>query len=394
MENPAATLHDGIISLEYVDKQVAIPLDITSLVLLYFSKPFNYSSQKAMQKKGNIYGTHRVVDQKGVLPQPALVLDNDFSEIYDNEILCDVITLNVDSASFTDIKDHAGNDPEKVAGIMLDIVKKYGKHKNPRTGSGGMFIGRVSRIGDSLKSKVDLKEGDRIASLVSLSLTPLRIDEIIEIHMQKDQVDIKGQALLFESGIWAKLPVDIPETLALAVLDVAGAPAQVERLVKSGDTVAVIGARGKSGLLCCYQAHKKVGPNGKVIAIVHREEGKEDAENAPFVDEVIVEKADLALDLLEKVEQATEGKLCDVVINCVSRENCEMGAVMPAKKHGKIYFFSMATSFTKAALGAEGIGKDVEMIIGNGYCEGHAELTLNIMRESKYLRELYTKRYC
>ena len=344
--------------------------------------------------QGNKYGAHRVLEPKGVLPQPALRLDNDFSKIYDNEILCDVITLNIDSASFTDIRDRAGNDPKEIARIMNDIVNRYGKHQNPRTGSGGMFVGKVTRIGESLKSRIDLKKGDRIASLVSLSLTPLRIDEIQTIHMDKGQVDIKGQALLFESGIWAKLPDDIPERLALAVLDVAGAAAQVDKLVKPGDTVAVIGARGKSGLLCCYQAKKKAGPGGRVIAIVHSEDGKEDAHNAPFIDKVMVGQADRALELLQKVGQSTGGKLCDVVVNCVSRENCEMGAIMIAKDLGKVYFFSMATSFTKAALGAEGIGKDVEMIIGNGYCAGHAELTLNIMRQSTYLRDLYTKRYC
>ena len=347
-----------------------------------------------MQKKGNVYGLQRVLEPKGVLPQPALRLDNDFSELYDNEILCDVIKLNIDSASFADIKEGAGNDPQEVSRIMNDIVNKYGKHQNPRTGSGGMFIGEVARVGDALRSRIDLKEGDRIASLVSLSLTPLRIDDILAIHMDKAQVDIKGQALLFESGVWTKLPGDMPESLALAVLDVAGGPAQVERLVRLGDTVGVIGARGKSGLLCCYQAKERTGPAGKVIAIIHREEGKEDALNAPFVDEVIIEQADRAPELLQQVAVATDKKLCDVVINCVSRENCEMGAIMIAKNLGKVYFFSMATSFTKAALGAEGIGKDVEMIIGNGYCAGHAELTLNIMRQSAYLRDLYTKRYC
>ncbi len=108
-----------------------------------------------MQKKGNKYGIHRVLEPEGVLPQPALRLDNDLSEIYDNEILCDVITLNIDSASFTDIKDRAGNDPQEVARIMNDIVSKYGKHQNPRTGSGGMFIGEVARIGDALTSRID-----------------------------------------------------------------------------------------------------------------------------------------------------------------------------------------------------------------------------------------------
>ncbi len=346
-----------------------------------------------MQNKGNKYGTHRTIEPKGILPQPALKVNNDMSEIYDNEILCDVTTLNVDSASFTDIKDRAEGSPDKIKEIMFDIVGKYGKHKNPWTGSGGMFIGTVNKIGDALKGKIDLKEGDKIASLVSLSLTPLKIDEIQKIHIDTDQVDIKGQAILFESGIWAKLPDDMPESLALAVLDVAGAPAQVERLVKPGDTVAVIGARGKSGLLCCYAAKKLVGDKGKVIGIVHREKGKEDADNADFIDEVMIGKADQALELMDTIEKSTDGKLCDVVINCVSRENCEMGSVMICKDKGTVYFFSMATSFTKAALGAEGIGKDVNMIIGNGYCENHANITLDIMRESNYLRELYTKRY-
>ena len=62
-----------------------------------------------MQKKGNRYGVHRVLEPEGVLPQPAIRLDNDFSEIYDNEILCDVATLNIDAASFTELSLHLGS---------------------------------------------------------------------------------------------------------------------------------------------------------------------------------------------------------------------------------------------------------------------------------------------
>jgi len=347
-----------------------------------------------MQKPGNPFGTHRVLEPIGALPQAALRVDNDLSYIYDNEILCEVTTLNIDSASFTDIKDRAGGDEEKIKQIMLEIVDKYGKHKNPWTGSGGMFIGVVSKIGKALKGKIDLKEGDCIASLVSLSLTPLHIDEIKQIHMQKDQVDIKGQSVLFESGVWAKLPKDIQPKLALALLDVAGAAAQVDRLVKPGDTVAVLGARGKSGLLCCYQAKKRAGKSGRVIAIDHQELGREEMDNASFIDDVVIGQADHPIELWEKISKLLNGELCDVVISCVSRNDCEMGAILLTKQKGRVYFFSMATSFTKAALGAEGIGKDIEMIIGNGYCEGHAELTLNVIRENSYLNELYTKRYC
>jgi L-erythro-3,5-diaminohexanoate dehydrogenase len=215
-------------------------------------------------KKGNPYGTHRVIEPKGVLPQPALKIDNTM-EIFDNEILIDVQTLNIDSASFTQISDQAGGDVEKIKEIMKGIVAERGKHQNPVTGSGGMLIGTIEQIGPALEGKTDLKVGDKIATLVSLSLTPLVIEEIFEVRKDIDQVDIKGKAILFESGIYAKIPEDIPENLALSVLDVAGAPAQTRKLVKEGDTVLVLGGGGKSGLLCLYEAKKKAGPTGKVL---------------------------------------------------------------------------------------------------------------------------------
>jgi len=340
--------------------------------------------------RGNKYGTHRVLYPKGVLPQPASQLDNSFVKIYDNEILCDVETLNVDAASFTNLKERADKSLDGVAYLIESIVATRGKLHNPETGSGGMFLGRVVKVGSDLD--VDLKPGDKIVSLVSLSLTPLRIDKILKVHMDTDKVDIEGQAVLFESGIWAKIPDDIPETLVLSVLDVAGAPAQTDRWVWPYDTVAVLGARGKAGMLCCYQAKKRMAK--KVIAVIHKEEGREDVDNAPFIDEVVVADASNALDLLEKVERVTNGKLCDNVISCVSQPNCEMGAILITATAGGVYFFSTVTDFTKAALGAEGVGKDIDMIIGNGYCMEHADLALNIMRESEYLRGLYEKRYC
>ena len=117
-------------------------------------------------KKGCKFGTHRVIEPMGILPQPAQVISNDM-EIYDNEILIDVQTLNIDSASFTQIKQEAGGDEAKIKEIMMNIVETQGKHKNPVTGSGGMLIGTVAQIGDALIGKTDLKVGDKIATLVS-----------------------------------------------------------------------------------------------------------------------------------------------------------------------------------------------------------------------------------
>lgn len=344
-------------------------------------------------KKGNKYGLHRVIDPVGVLPQPANKLDNNMDEIYDNEILIDVKTLNIDSASFTQIQEQAGGDKEKIAEIMLDIVAKQGKHRNPVTGSGGMLLGVVEKIGSVLEGKIDLKPGDRIATLVSLSLTPLRIDKIKDIRPDIDQVDIDGKAILFESGIYAKIPNDMPETLALSALDVAGAPAQTAKLVKPGDTVLIIGAGGKSGMLCSYEAKKRAGVTGTVIGLCHSQRSTQRMIDLDICDHVFSASATQPVAVLEKIEELTGGQLCDVTINNVNIPDTEMASILCTKDTGVVYFFSMATNFTKAALGAEGVGSDVTMIVGNGYTKGHAEITLQILRESEKLRKVFTELY-
>ncbi len=345
-----------------------------------------------MKGKGDKYGSHRVIEPKGVLPQAAWKIDNDM-EIYSNEILCDVITLNIDSASFTQIKEQANQDEQKIGEIILDTVAKRGKQHNPVTGSGGMFIGVVKEIGPDLKDKIDLKVGDKIASLVSLSTTPLKINKILKVKKDKEQVDIEGNAILFESGIWAKLPDNIPETVALAALDVAGAAPQVARLVKPGDTVFIIGATGKSGILCSYEAKKRAGVNGKVIGLGHSPHKVERLKKLGYCDEVICVDATNPLEVLEEFTKVSNGKLADVTINTVNIPNTEMASILTTREDGVIYFFSMATSFTKAALGAEGVGKDVVMLIGNGYTKGHAKFTLHLLEESKELYELFKELY-
>ncbi len=341
--------------------------------------------------RGCKYGTHRVIGEN-VLPQPAKKINNEMN-IYDNEVLIDVQALNIDSASFTQIEEECNNDIEKIKAKILEIVEEKGKMQNPVTGSGGMLIGTIEKIGSDLEGTIDLKIGDKIATLVSLSLTPLNIEEILDIKPDIDRVEIKGKAILFESGIYAKLPTDMEETLALAALDVAGAPAQTQKLVKEGNSVLILGAAGKSGMLCCYEARKKAGKEGKVIGVVINSKDAEFIKENDLVDEAIIVDAQDPNAVLNKVLQVNNGKEVDLAINCVNVPNTEMSTILPVRDGGIVYFFSMATAFTKAALGAEGVGKDVDMIIGNGYTKGHADVTLTALRESENLKNIFKKLY-
>ena len=345
-----------------------------------------------MTKTASPYGIHRVIEPLGVLPQGAWRIDNSMA-IADNEILIDVSALNVDAASFTQIKAEAGGDAARVGDIVYGIVAQRGKLHNPVTGSGGMLIGTVAAVGSALAGNLGLQAGDRIATLVSLSLTPLRIDAIRAVHLERDQIEITGQAVLFETGLFARLPADIPEKMALAILDVAGAPAQTARLVRPGDTVLVIGGAGKSGTLCVYEARKRAGPSGTVIGVSPFAADCQRMRELGWVDHALQVDATNAVALMEAVAAVTQGRLADLVINCVNIPNTEMGSILATRQGGRIYFFSMATSFTAAALGAEGVGKDIEMIVGNGYARGHADHALNLLRESDTLRRLFEQRF-
>lgn len=350
-----------------------------------------------MKTGGCRYGTHRVIEPKGVLPQPARILNNDMSEIWDNELLIDVIRLNVDSASFHQIKHkliaQGHSDLESAfAQHAIELTNRTGKHKNEDTGSGGMLIGKVAAIGPNFEMKDEIKVGDKVASLVSLSLTPLKITAVKRVLLDKDQVEITGQAILFSSGIYAKLPDDMDENLALSVLDVAGAPAQAERLIKAGDIAVIIGANGKSGVLCNAIARERVGSSGKVIGVVRNPDYIPTCKETGC-DEVIISDANDAITIQREVARLTDGKMADVVINVVNIEDTELPSIMAARDRGLVYFFSMATSFTKAALGAEGIGADVDMILGNGYARHHAATSIDLLRRNPVLMKLFKERY-
>jgi L-erythro-3,5-diaminohexanoate dehydrogenase len=337
------------------------------------------------------YGTHRVISPLGVLPQAATVIDST-PVCQDNEMMIDVDVLNIDSASFHQIKQVCNQDESLMKKMIMDIVSKQGKMQNPVTKSGGMLIGSVLEVGKEFHDQT-MKIGTKIATLVSLSLTPLYIDEILSINMNNEQVKIKGQAILFDSGIYSTIPKDLNEKLVLAALDVCGAPAQVKKLAKKGQTVFIIGAAGKSGMLCAYQAKKEVGETGRVIGLVNEERQIDLLKSLNLCDDIILESALNSIAVYEKVSILTNNKLADLTINVVNVENTEMTSILSTKDNGIVYFFSMATSFTKAALGAEGISKDVTMMIGNGYTKNHAKITLDLLRENKQLRDFFMKRY-
>jgi L-erythro-3,5-diaminohexanoate dehydrogenase len=359
-------------------------------------------------------GLHRVLDPPGVLPQAAWRLDPS-PAIASDEVRVRVDRLNLDAASYRQLRETYAGDADKIRAAVLDIITTRGKMQNPVTGSGGMLTGTVEEVGPH--SPLGLHPGQRIATLVSLTLTPLLItDALSRWDGQSEQIPCEGTAILFARSIAAVLPDDLPVPLALAVMDVCGAPALTRRVVKKDDVAVIIGAAGKSGSLSAAAARQagasKVigvvpieaeaallrnplttqdgGVQGAATDVRPRPATHLRAPESPLVDEIVIADARDPVGLAEKVEKA--GGPADVTVVCVDATGCEGGAILSTAQGGTVIFFSMATSFSAAALGAEGLAADVTMLVGNGYVPGHAEFALNLLRTTPALRALFERR--
>jgi L-erythro-3,5-diaminohexanoate dehydrogenase len=343
-------------------------------------------------------GLHRVIEPAGVLPQAAWRL-NARPAIWPDEVRISVERLNLDAASFRQLHEASGGKADKIRSTVLDIVRTRGKMQNPVTGSGGMLTGLVDEVGPD--SPLGLHEGDRIATLVSLSLTPLVIaDGLSRWDGASEQVPCAGHAILFGRSIAARLPADMAAELALSVLDVCGAPALTHRVVAASPagkpTVAIIGAAGKSGSLSAAAA-RRAGAGTIVGVVPHEAEARvlraaraRDGAGG-LVDAVVVADARDPVGVAAAIQDAAGG-LAQVTVVCVDVPGCEGGAILATAQGGTVIFFSMATSFSAAALGAEGVAADVTMVVGNGYVPGHADLALELIRTEPGVRAIFERR--
>jgi L-erythro-3,5-diaminohexanoate dehydrogenase len=373
-------------------------------------------------------GLHRVLDPVGSLPQAALRLDN-APEIARDEVRIAVERLNLDAASFRQLATKHGGDGAAIRDEVLAIIADRGKMHNPVTGSGGMLIGTVDEVGPD--SPLGLKPGDRVATLVSLTLTPLAItDGMARWDGRSEQVPAAGHAILFARSIAAVLPDDLDPELALAVLDVCGAPALTDRAIgarsaraglgsneatgrrelASGATDSPLlarsslvspGAAGPEAVICCVMG--AAGKSGSLSVAAARRAGARTVGVVPttaerdrliavgLCDEVVLADARDPVGVSEAVTAVCGGG-ADVTVVCVDVPGCEHGAILATRDGGTVIFFSMATSFPAAALGAEGLAADVTMLIGNGYAPGHASFALDLLRAEPGVRELFEHR--
>lgn len=349
---------------------------------------------QASWQSGTDLGCHRVIEPAGVLPQPAWRLDNT-PTAGPGETLVQVHLLHLDAASFAHIAGVCDRDEERIKAYLTEIVRQRGKMHNPVTGSGGVLLGRLVRVDEVFARTYQVQVGDPVVSLTSLSWLPLSLQRIHAVQLARGEVEVEGQAIFFRCTPLTRLPEDLPSSVAVAALDVAGAPARALSLARPGQRVTVLGAGGKAGLLTLCALRERLGARSELIAIENDAAALQDIDQLGYADVLLQGDATRPLEVLDQVRAACQGRpyAADLTINVVNVPQTETASILLTRDQGRILFFSMATSFTVAALSAEGLGRPVEMHIGNGYMPDLGQVALQMLRTHPALLAVFARRF-
>ncbi len=328
-------------------------------------------------------GAARVITPEGALPQAAQVLDAG-PPLRPYEMEIGVERLCLDSTSFRQLSEAAAGDVDHIAHSIQAIVGERGKMHNPVTGSGGILTGRVRDVGRGFRDPPP--QGSKVVTLASLTLTPLSLDEVYEVSPDSPHVPVRGTAYLPWTAPWTIYPEGMPLEAAVSALDVCNAASQTRALIgPETRTVLVLGG-GHAGMLALKAARDCLPEGGQVVLMDADPLACERADRLGLCDLALPVDLSDAIGSLRALESAVIQR-ADLTIVVVNATDCEATAVLLTAEHGTVLFFSMATSFTKAALGAEGMASQATMLIGSGYAPDRGAYALELLARDQGLRD-------
>lgn len=333
-------------------------------------------------------GVWRALEPAGTLPHIAQRLDA-ISPANDYEAEVEVELLNVDATSYRQLRRSCGNSPDAIASAISHIVAERGKMQNPATGSGGVLVGRLARLG-SLSWLRDLHAGERVVPLASLIATPLRLDSVGPVDPDSPQVPVVGRAIVTGRMSCAVVPDDLPIEAAVTALDVYPAASHTKELARGGGHVVILGS-GHAGLAALAAAREQVGAEGRVTVV--------DLSIAALrlASEIDPAAATIIADATDPVAVAEQFAALglppgDLTLLCTTISGCEGTAILLTAQDGTVLFFSTATSFSAAGLGADSLSCLARLSIPNGFTIDRGSYLLDLLRKTPALLRAFSRR--
>lgn len=336
-----------------------------------------------------VLGSWRAVAPSGTMLHIADQVDAD-SPANEHEAEVDVEMLNIDAASYRQLRESCSGDPAAMGAAIRDIVFRRGKMQNPVTGSGGVLIGLLTSVGSARRERgEDAPTGSRVIPLASLIATPLRLDSVGPVDPDDPQVPATGRAVVTGRMSWAIVPDDLPLSAVLTAIDVYPAASHTRDLARAGGHVVVLGA-GHAGLAAVAAAREGVGQGGRVTVV---DVSGRALERARRIDPAVTTVLRDATQPVAVAQDAARLGLrpADLTLLCTTVPGCEGTAILLTSDEGTVLFFSTATSFAAAALGADAVSSLASLSIPNGYTPDRGNYLLDLLRRTPPLLDSFTR---
>jgi L-erythro-3,5-diaminohexanoate dehydrogenase len=331
-------------------------------------------------------GINRSRRPAGALVHIAEVVDP-VSPINEYEAELAVEMLAIDATSFAEIRRRSDSDPDTMAQTISEIVAERGKLQNPWTGSGGVAMGRLVRRG-ARRSPQEISDGDLVVPLASLIAIPLELTKIGPVTREDPHVPVRGRAIVTGGMQCAAMPPDLPIRAALTAFDVYPVASYVRTLARPEDHVLILGS-GHAGLLALAAAGATLDHEGTMTIIDVSPAALQQARSVEPRARTLQADVTQPLKVTDAMAETGVGP-ADLTLICTDVAGAEGSAIVATAACGTVLFFSTATRFSAAALGADAIGSHARLTIPNGLTEDRGQYALDLLRAVPALLRQFT----
>ncbi|MBR4862338.1 MAG: sigma 54-interacting transcriptional regulator [Firmicutes bacterium] len=347
------------------------------------------------------FGVSRVLEPKGTIPAAAWKIDNS-RNLGKGEIRIQLEMLHIEWDNFCQICSHCGYDETRIKARIMQIIQQRGKLHNPYTGSGGIFMGIIEEIGPDTDTG-NLKKGDRVFSLSSLTGVAMHLDQINNIDFNYGQIECQGYVICFEATSIVKYDGKVSPKYLLSAIDEEGNFLGVHRVIQNqkAERVSIIGGNPVTALLYAQMLTDCYGKGTHVTAIIDRNslgmlsEREITAAYLPVIKRTCFVDLSRPIEAYESViEQLYDPRPMDAVINLEDISGSEIVATLLVKDQGTVFYTSLKNNYGAGLLAADSMGKEVNSYALDGYVhEAHtfaAELIEKVSSNLEFLDAIYS----
>ncbi len=142
---------------------------------------------------------------------------------------------------------------------------------------------------------------------------------------------------------------------------------------------------GHAGLVALAAARDSLQAGATIVLMDSSERICRRARDLELCDVAICVDLRDAVQSFRRLEEADTSR-ADLTVVVVNSADCEAAAILLTAHEGTVLFFSMATSFTKAALGSDGLSSPARMLVGSGYAPDRGAYALELIGRDQRLQ--------